>query len=79
MWTPDPSVIITADQQNTKAIDAAWSALRAERDRRIASTDWTQLSDFPGDPTPWQEYRQALRDLPDNTSDPLNPDWPVSP
>jgi len=27
----------------------------------------------------WMDYRQALRDLPANTTDPANPDWPVKP
>ena len=29
--------------------------------------------------TPWATYRQALRDLPANTSDPANPTWPTKP
>ena len=27
----------------------------------------------------WKTYRQALRDLPSNTSDPANPTWPTKP
>lgn len=27
----------------------------------------------------WAVYRQALRDLPANTADPLNPVWPTQP
>lgn len=61
---------------------AAWARLRAERDRRRAASDWTQLPDVPMDPAlraAWTEYRQALRDLPANTVDPFNPKWPVPP
>ena len=27
----------------------------------------------------WKTYRQSLRDLPANTSDPANPTWPTKP
>ena len=57
--------------------------LRQERNRRIAQTDYPFTSDFPH-ATPekkqeWFEYRQALRDLPTATEDPVNPVWPVAP
>ena len=60
--------------------DAPWADLRALRTRRLAETDWTQGADVPvGIKTSYQSYRQALRDLPANTSDPANPVWPTSP
>ena len=57
--------------------------LRQERNRRLAQTDYLFTSDFPH-ATPekkqeWFEYRQALRDLPTATEDPVNPVWPVRP
>lgn len=52
--------------------------LREERNRRLAETDYLALSDVTLS-TEMAEYRQALRDLPDNTSDPANPTWPVKP
>lgn len=27
----------------------------------------------------WAVYRQALRDLPENTENPLEPNWPAKP
>ena len=52
--------------------------LREERNRRLAETDYLALSDVTLS-TKMAEYRQALRDLPANTSDPANPNWPVKP
>ena len=52
--------------------------LRNERNRRLAETDYLALSDVTLS-TEMAEYRQALRDLPANTSDPANPTWPVKP
>lgn len=57
-----------------------WVDLRMQRDLLLHETDWTQVPDAPSDgKTAWAGYRQALRDLPANTSDPANPTWPVKP
>ena len=53
--------------------------LRAERDAKLAASDWTQVADAPVDKAAWAAYRQALRDLPANTADPANPVWPQEP
>ena len=47
--------------------EARFERLRAERDRRIAATDYLLMQDYPLDDTlreAVQLYRQALRDLP---------------
>ena len=59
-----------------------WAALRAERDRLLAETDWVVVkSQEAGEAVPaaWQAYRTALRDLPANTTDPASPVWPTKP
>jgi len=55
-----------------------WSSLRQQRNNLIAKTDYLALSDatLTADMT---TYRQALRDLPANTTDPANPVWPTKP
>ena len=54
--------------------------IRAERDRRIAETDWTQLPDVPdATKSKWQAYRQELRDVPQSNTDPANVVWPTKP
>ena len=62
-----------------REIAEAWQDLRAQRAARLAASDWTQMPDSPADTEAWQAYRQALRDLPDNTDDPRNPEWPEKP
>ena len=54
-------------------------ALRLQRDELLAQSDWTQVADAPVDAAAWATYRQALRDLPANTTDPRNPTWPTKP
>ena len=56
----------------------AMADLREERNRRIAETDWWASSDLTMSDEQ-TAYRQALRDLPANTSDPANPTYPVKP
>ena len=54
--------------------------LRETRTKLLAETGWTQGAVVPvGIKTTYQSYRQALRDLPANTSDPANPVWPTKP
>jgi hypothetical protein len=52
--------------------------LRVKRNARLAETDYLALSDSTLTDE-MRTYRQALRDLPANTTDPANPVWPVKP
>lgn len=63
---PEPEPAPTADQ------------VRAERDSKLAATDWMALSDVTMSPE-WAAYRQALRDVPDQVGFPENVTWPVKP
>jgi hypothetical protein len=53
--------------------------LRSTRDRLLAETDYLGLSDLGGFSAEMTAYRQALRDLPANTTDPADPVWPTKP
>jgi hypothetical protein len=61
------------------AIAQAWTELYDKRLRRLYASDWTQVPDAPVDRAAWAAYRQALRDLPQNTPDPRYPVWPEPP
>lgn len=56
-----------------------WAAVRAQRDGLLSQSDWTQVADAPVDQQAWATYRQALRDLPENQSDPFDITWPQAP
>lgn len=60
-------------------VEMAWVSLRVERSRLLQDSDWTQVPDAPVDRAAWAVYRQALRDVPQNTTDPFNPVWPTPP
>jgi hypothetical protein len=76
-------VTLVADSDKVAAkTQAQWTALRTERNARLAATDWTALSDAhlsQDRKDAWFAYRQELRDLPDLVTDPLNVEWPVDP
>lgn len=66
-------------QGQQEATATAWEILRRERNVLLVASDWTQIADAPVDKYTWAEYRQALRDLPANTTDPFDPVWPTPP
>lgn len=59
--------------------EVALGRLRFWRDEELKRTDWTMIPDAVSDKNAWAEYRQALRDLPENTADPKNPIIPTKP
>jgi len=60
-------------------LSAAWYAVRRQRDKLLASSDWTQLPDVPiTTKAAWAVYRQALRDVTQQV-DPLAIVWPKQP
>ena len=61
--------------------DEQWKVVRGQRDVKLQSCDWTVLPDVPMSDTKrgeWETYRQALRDITDQ-SDPFNIVWPTPP
>tara|TARA_R100001463_G_scaffold44124_1_gene91811 strand:- start:7047 stop:7340 length:294 start_codon:yes stop_codon:yes gene_type:complete len=50
------------------AAQRAWAGLRLKRDQKLAETDWRAGSDLTLS-SPWQTYRQQLRDLPASYND----------
>lgn len=71
MWKADASNIVTPEMIAAEHNNQ----LRAERNRLLRETDWTQLPDSSVDKARWAIYRQELRDLPAQTE----PAWPKRP
>ena len=78
---PTESELITAwNTYKTRTGGPDWEDFRRRRNMYLDDTDWSQGGDVPNSlKTKYQTYRQQLRDLPDNTSDPKNPNWPTKP
>ena len=67
------------NQIQAELLRTGFEVLRQQRNARLADTDWTVLGDSPTPTAAWKAYRQALRDLPANTTDPYNVVWPTPP
>tara|TARA_R100001509_G_scaffold41536_1_gene22259 strand:+ start:86 stop:559 length:474 start_codon:yes stop_codon:yes gene_type:complete len=66
----------------TSIDNQAAESVRAERDRKLAATDWTVLADSPlttAKKTEWKTYRQALRDISAAEGFPHTMEWPTEP
>lgn len=60
-------------------VNAAADAVRAERNKLLAESDWTQVADAPVDKAAWATYRQALRDISAQEGFPWEVQWPQMP
>ena len=86
-WTIGP--VFTDNEEATAAAqEAAYvqqiddkqaTAVRADRTKRLADSDWTQLADSTADKEAWATYRQALRDITDQAGFPWTITWPDAP
>ena len=87
--TSEGNVRFTAAEETVWAAEkAAWdagendrqaAAVRADRNARLAATDWTQIADSTADKPAWAAYRQALRDVPAQVGFPQSVTWPQEP
>ena len=79
VWTQNYIVTDLDGGEAAAKADAQWMIVRAERDAKLAASDWTQVADAPVDDLVWAAYRQSLRDLPQTQTDPFNIIWPAIP
>ena len=60
--------------------DVDWNEVRSTRNQALAASDWRAVKDRVL-PNEWKDYRQALRDLPQNheeANDAVD-NWPEAP
>ena len=62
-----------------RLVAAKEESIRVKRNQKLLNSDWTQVLDAPGYREVWATYRQALRDVPQQTEFPTTVDWPVEP
>ena len=85
LWEDEGDAPIQADLEAEKPVIKnilGFQQLRYKRDKKLAETDWvvTKANETGvAESDEWKTYRQALRDLPSNTTDPFNPTWPTKP
>jgi hypothetical protein len=75
VWTQNYIVSDLSADESAAKVGAQWIVIRAERNKLLAASDWTQLPDASADAAAWATYRQALRDI--TTQDnPFSIVWP---
>ena len=85
IWEDEGDAPVQADLEAEKPVIKnilGFEQLRYNRDKKLAETDWvvTKANETGvAESEAWKTYRQALRDLPSNTTDPFNPTWPTKP
>ena len=62
-----------------RALEQEAEEVRTQRDALLKESDWTQVADAPVSQTAWADYRQALRDLPEQEGFPQEVVWPTKP
>jgi hypothetical protein len=78
VWTQNYIVTDLSADESAATVGAQWTVIRAERNKLLVESDWTQLPDAPVDAAAWATYRQALRDVTDQAN-PFAIIWPESP
>ena len=79
---PKPTKKTLDDKWPKVQLDVKWEAVRAERDRRLTASDWSQMPDnalAAPQIAAWAAYRQQLRDIPQDYNDPDLVVWPEKP
>ena len=76
----DEKPVATIEELEAVKLELDKEYVRNLRNRLLIESDWTQNRDVVlSNDTEWKTYRQALRDLPANTTDWTNPPWPTKP
>ena len=55
------------------------TSVRSTRGEKLKECDWTQVADAPVNKTTWATYRQALRDVTQQSGFPWTITWPTQP
>ena len=82
MTSIDWTQMKTAEQIEAERLERASESARNQRDRLLTDSDWVTIrATDTGNPVPteWQTYRQALRDIPEQTGFPEEIEWPQEP
>jgi hypothetical protein len=75
VWTQNYTVSDLSADESAAKVGAQWTVIRAERNKLLAASDWTQLPDASADAAAWAVYRQALRDITEQDN-PFSIVWP---
>lgn len=77
-WQQAWVVVDLTDEEKQSLHDSKAAEVRAERNRLLIESDWTQYKDISDEVSnTWKPYRQALRDVTSQDGFPFNVTWPA--
>jgi len=77
---PQVSAVVEAHDAVAVLEELAWEFARTKRNRLLQESDWTDLPNSPVDnPNGWEDYRTALRDVPQTFATVDEIVWPTKP
>ena len=74
----DSHIVPDDTAKDARVLAEKWTAVRRDRDRKLAETDFHALSDGTLSSN-MKDYRSALRDVPSDNPNPDSINWPVKP
>lgn len=78
-WKQSWNLIELSDEQKNQIKDNKKASVRNERNMKLSASDWTQLPDSGVNKELWAQYRQALRDVPEQSGFPYDVIWTEKP
>lgn len=81
-WRQTWSIVDMNDEEKAVEDERKANEVRVQRDFLLMQCDWTQLDDAPitnAKKLEWATYRQALRDIPEQTGFPWDVNFPQKP
>jgi hypothetical protein len=79
IWTQQFQVEDKSYEELAQEDQQQADSVRSERSRLLTECDWTQVDDAPVNKQAWANYRQLLREVPDQEGFPWNVTWPTKP
>lgn len=78
-WAYTVEVVDKTQEDLDAETQSQAARVRADRNRRLSDTDWTQVLDAPVDRAAWATYRDELRNVPEQEGFPWEVQWPLKP
>jgi hypothetical protein len=78
-WTRVWKIRDYTEEELNASFDFHSKRMRDIRNQLLSETDWTQLPDSPVNSSDWADYRQQLRNIPEQEGFPWQVEWPNPP
>lgn len=78
-WILSRTITNMTEEEKSYKLERIKDMVRAERNRLLILSDWTQVADAPVNKQAWADYRQTLRNITSQQGFPLDIQWPVQP